>query len=89
MPEPSSRPQPKPEPQPCQPEACALGTCLNKHTYQPEKCDERLRDLYICCQKMYQNVPEGNQVESTACPMESVVKRWLKDHPEEKPSAGG
>ncbi|KAJ6579951.1 DUF1903-domain-containing protein [Mycena vulgaris] len=64
----------------CQAEACALQTCLNKNTYKPEKCDERLRALYMCCQKMYDTGGEAS--ESTACPMASVVKRWIKDHPE-------
>ncbi|KAJ6626714.1 hypothetical protein B0H10DRAFT_1998256 [Mycena sp. CBHHK59/15] len=63
----------------CQTEACALQTCLNKNTYKPEKCDERLRGLYMCCQKMHKDA--GENAESTACPMPSVVKRWIKDHP--------
>ncbi|KAJ7328389.1 hypothetical protein DFH08DRAFT_622134, partial [Mycena albidolilacea] len=35
---------------------CALQTCLNKNTYKPEKCDERLHALYMCCQKMYNDL---------------------------------
>ncbi|KAJ7469336.1 hypothetical protein B0H11DRAFT_1393667 [Mycena galericulata] len=66
----------------CQAEACALQTCLNKNTYKPEKCDERLRALYQCCQNMYDSAGgEASGATSTACPMESVVKRWVKDHP--------
>ncbi|KAJ7328446.1 hypothetical protein DFH08DRAFT_883946 [Mycena albidolilacea] len=65
----------------CQTEACALQTCLNKNTYKPEKCDERLRALYICCEKMYDDAPSGSDASSTACPMPNVVKRWIKDHP--------
>ncbi|KAJ7073150.1 hypothetical protein C8F01DRAFT_1106286 [Mycena amicta] len=75
--------------QDCQEEACALQACLNKNTYKPEKCDHYLRELYLCCQKMYESAASNTQgaagtsgKESTACPMESVVKRWLKDHPE-------
>ncbi|KAG2015052.1 hypothetical protein CC2G_008358 [Coprinopsis cinerea AmutBmut pab1-1] len=63
----------------CQTEACQLHACLNKHTYSPEKCDQQLRRLYECCQQFYDKT--SNQGESTACPMPSVVKRWLKDHP--------
>ncbi|KAF8157330.1 DUF1903-domain-containing protein [Mycena galopus ATCC 62051] len=63
----------------CQTEACALQTCLNKNTYKPEKCDERLRALYMCCQKMYND--QGSDANSTACPIPNVVKRWIKDHP--------
>ncbi|KAJ7742284.1 hypothetical protein B0H16DRAFT_1563718 [Mycena metata] len=66
-------------PEDCQTEACALQTCLNKNTYKQEKCDERLRALYMCCQKMYAENPNGS---STACPIESVVRRWIKDHPD-------
>ncbi|TRM63582.1 hypothetical protein BD626DRAFT_457005 [Schizophyllum amplum] len=62
----------------CQAEACSLQTCLNKNTYKPEKCDDHLKQLYLCCQKFYQETNE--QAESTACPIPSVVKRWLKDH---------
>ncbi|KAJ7288785.1 hypothetical protein C8J57DRAFT_1281216 [Mycena rebaudengoi] len=65
--------------QACQPEACSLQTCLNKNTYKPEKCDERLRDLYKCCQTMYNEA--GEKAESTACPLPQVVNRWMKDHP--------
>ncbi|KAJ7181312.1 hypothetical protein C8R43DRAFT_269211 [Mycena crocata] len=68
----------------CQAEACALQTCLNKNTYKPEKCDERLRELYQCCQNMYEKSGgEKSEATSTACPMPSVVKRWMKDHPRE------
>ncbi|EIN06391.1 hypothetical protein PUNSTDRAFT_72306 [Punctularia strigosozonata HHB-11173 SS5] len=58
--------------------ACTLQTCLNKNTYQPEKCDAQLRELYTCCQRFYEAT--GDKGESTACPMPSVVRRWLKNH---------
>ncbi|KAI0740790.1 hypothetical protein C8Q76DRAFT_203607 [Earliella scabrosa] len=60
--------------------ACTLQSCLNKHTYNPEKCDEHLRKLYKCCWNMYRET--DGKGESTACPMESVVRRWLKNHGE-------
>ncbi|PCH35678.1 hypothetical protein WOLCODRAFT_80608, partial [Wolfiporia cocos MD-104 SS10] len=60
--------------------ACALQACLNKNTYSPDKCDEHVRKLYKCCQSMYEK--SGGQGESTACPMPSVVHRWLKNHEE-------
>ncbi|KAI5887102.1 DUF1903-domain-containing protein [Schizophyllum commune H4-8] len=62
----------------CQAEACKLQTCLNKYTYQPDKCNDNLKQLYKCCQKFYEET--GEKGESTACPIPSVVKRWLKDH---------
>ncbi|KAH0829058.1 hypothetical protein J3R83DRAFT_2515, partial [Lanmaoa asiatica] len=60
--------------------ACTLQTCLSRHTYNPEKCDEYVRKLYMCCLEMY-NI-EGANAESTACPAKLVVERWLKRHPE-------
>jgi hypothetical protein len=60
--------------------ACALQTCLNKNTYTPEKCDAPVRALYLCCARMY--AAQGDGAESTACPMASVTRRWLKDHRE-------
>ncbi|KAF6746326.1 hypothetical protein DFP72DRAFT_636861 [Ephemerocybe angulata] len=64
---------------PCQAQACALQTCLNKNTYKPEECNAHLRKLYECCSAFY--AANGGKGESTACPMPSVVERWLKDHP--------
>ncbi|KAH9975582.1 DUF1903-domain-containing protein [Lactifluus volemus] len=65
---------------PCQAEACALQGCLTRNTYSPEKCTENMRNLYRCCQLLYDAT--GDHGESTACPMPSVVRRWLKVHPE-------
>ncbi|TFK97330.1 hypothetical protein BDV98DRAFT_574657 [Pterulicium gracile] len=62
----------------CQAEACALQTCLNKNTYSPDKCNERVKQLYLCCQRFYKETDDKG--ESTACPMPRVVERWLKDH---------
>ncbi|KAH9922571.1 hypothetical protein B0H21DRAFT_662129, partial [Amylocystis lapponica] len=61
--------------------ACTLQTCLNKNTYSPDKCDEHLRALYRCCRGMYEQT--DGKGESTACPMPSVVQRWLKNHGED------
>ncbi|EJD47044.1 DUF1903-domain-containing protein [Auricularia subglabra TFB-10046 SS5] len=68
----------KKEPQ-CQAQACDLQGCLNKNTYNPERCDAQMRKLYECCARMYDR--NGTSAESTACPIESVVRRWLKNHP--------
>ncbi|KAF9649513.1 DUF1903-domain-containing protein [Thelephora ganbajun] len=62
----------------CQAEACDLQACLKKNTYNPSKCDIQLRKLYECCGRMYDRTKDG---ESTACPIPSVVRRWLKLHP--------
>ncbi|KAF5371671.1 hypothetical protein D9758_003535 [Tetrapyrgos nigripes] len=71
---------------PCQAQACDLQACLNKNTYKPEKCDQHLRNLYLCCQRMYQESSDG-KVESTACPIPNVVERWLKDHGQLEPQS--
>lgn len=61
------------------PIACALQNCLSSNTYNQEKCDKFMRELYRCCDEMYKQ--EGRNAESTACPMQSVVERWLRKHP--------
>ncbi|KAI0001033.1 hypothetical protein BJV77DRAFT_938856, partial [Russula vinacea] len=58
--------------------ACALQTCLSKNTYSQEKCAENLRNLYECCQALYDAIESRS--ESTACPAPSVVQAWLKAH---------
>ena len=60
--------------------ACSLQSCLNKNTYNPEKCEQHVRRLYRCCWTMYQET--AGKGESTACPMQSVVRRWLENHGE-------
>ncbi|KAI0821216.1 DUF1903-domain-containing protein [Irpex lacteus] len=62
----------------CQSQACELQACLNKNTYSPDKCSKQMRSLYACCAKMYEET--NDQGESTACPMPSVTRRWLKTH---------
>ncbi|KAG2158600.1 uncharacterized protein EDB93DRAFT_1076500, partial [Suillus bovinus] len=71
--------------------ACALQTCISANTYSPDKCDAHLKRLYQCCSKLYQDRTENNGTErgngsdqeniSTACPMQKVVERWIKNHP--------
>ncbi|KAI0684843.1 DUF1903-domain-containing protein [Cytidiella melzeri] len=63
----------------CQTQACSLQTCLNMNTYAPEKCSKQMRELYVCCAHMYEQTSDKG--ESTACPMPSVTRRWLKSHP--------
>ncbi|KAJ7579042.1 DUF1903-domain-containing protein [Mycena floridula] len=63
----------------CQAQACSLHACLNKNTYKPEKCDSYVRELYECCQRMYE--ASGGQGDSTACPKKSTLDKWFKNHP--------
>ncbi|KZV61991.1 hypothetical protein PENSPDRAFT_592071, partial [Peniophora sp. CONT] len=62
--------------------ACRLQDCLSANTYSPQKCEERMRQLYLCCQSMYETT--DGRGESTACPMPSAVHRWLNLHPTSK-----
>jgi len=69
---------------PCQDQACTLQTCLNKHTYNPDACSSQLKQLYLCCSAMYDGQPQfSGAKESTACPMESVTRRWVKQNVEQ------
>ncbi|KAI6029406.1 DUF1903-domain-containing protein [Pisolithus microcarpus] len=67
----------------CQAEACALHDCLSVYTYSPEKCDKFVKALHLCCYEMYKK--DGKDASSTACPMQSVVERWLKRHADVDP----
>ncbi|KAH9814064.1 hypothetical protein DFH28DRAFT_1083104 [Melampsora americana] len=60
----------------CQLEACQLQKCLNRYTYQPERCDELIKKLYKCCQMMYDE--NGDQIKSTACASKSKVKEKIE-----------
>ena len=54
---------------------------MKANTYSPEKCNGRLRELYVCCKEMYESAKAGGkEAESTACPIPEVVDRWLKNH---------
>jgi len=62
--------------------ACSLQSCLNTNTYNPEKCDARLIELYKCCMHMYERAKSAGapdaEAKSTACPKREVVDRILK-----------
>ena len=49
-------------------------TCLNKNTYAPDKCDKHVKELYLCCARMYKKNPKA---DFPACPIESAVKAKL------------
>ncbi|KAF8720616.1 hypothetical protein AX14_010858 [Amanita brunnescens Koide BX004] len=70
-----SSPQESPR---CQQEACDLQSCLRKNTYSPERCNDDVRKLYQCCQRMYEET--DGKGTSTACPSANVIKHWLKKH---------
>ncbi|KAI6007756.1 hypothetical protein F5J12DRAFT_697657, partial [Pisolithus orientalis] len=58
--------------------ACTLQNCLSANIYHPDRCDKFVKALYLCCDEMYKK--DGKDAESSACPMQSVVERWLKRH---------
>ncbi|KZT57374.1 hypothetical protein CALCODRAFT_434256 [Calocera cornea HHB12733] len=69
-------------------QACDLQTCLGRHTYSPDLCSSHMRKLYACCARMYDG-GLGEPRESTACPMESVTRRWLKQHADDSDGKPG
>ncbi|KAL9935466.1 hypothetical protein V8E36_005814 [Tilletia maclaganii] len=60
----------------CHPEACAIQSCLQKNSFQQEKCEHLVQELYRCCAQFYRE--KGNEAESDSCPLPSVVERKLK-----------
>lgn len=75
----------------CHPQACALQTCLQKHTYAPDKCEALVDKLWRCCGLYYRTrgVPlDGSHPDPDAllapgsdtpdaCPLPSVTRRKL------------
>ena len=60
--------------------ACKLQACLTKNTYNPERCEDCVRTLYECCKDMYAcGKAQGVMMSSSACPVERVVDKWLRD----------
>ena len=66
---------------PCQPHACAIQTCMQK-TYNQEKCNHLIEDLYRCCAKFY-NQKNDQKAKTESCPILPVVRRKLKAMGEE------
>ncbi|KAJ9114516.1 hypothetical protein QFC20_001389 [Naganishia adeliensis] len=75
--------------QSCQDEACAIQSCLSRTSYDQSKCEAYVAALYRCCDNFYKAVDKqavtnlaGQErpevVESTACPIRSVVERKMK-----------
>lgn len=70
--------------------ACAIQTCLSQTSYNQEKCASYVTALYKCCANFYDQVNAGeyknlsgierqNVKDSTACPLENVVRRKIKE----------
>ncbi|KIJ51243.1 hypothetical protein M422DRAFT_158399, partial [Sphaerobolus stellatus SS14] len=59
--------------------ACDLQACVNRNKYDPDRCEDLIRNLYACCSRMYSNHPNA---ESPACPIPGAIQRWLDRHPE-------
>ncbi|KAG7567014.1 hypothetical protein FFLO_01273 [Filobasidium floriforme] len=73
----------------CQDEACAIQTCLSRTSYNEQKCQYAIDALYRCCASFYDRANAGKYEnlggirregvkKSTACPLESVVRRTVK-----------
>ena len=57
--------------------ACSIQTCLQKENYNETKCASYVDALYRCCAKMYAQ-GTSHEGKSTACPIQSVVERRMK-----------
>lgn len=68
---------------PCNPHACAIQSCMQKHWNQ-EKCEHLIDDLYRCCARFYnmkqqrKGKSEGAKAKTESCPIRPVVARRLK-----------
>ena len=69
--------------------ACAIQTCLSRNSYNQAKCEQFVEALYRCCDEFYKAVDKQSVtnmagmerpevLESTACPIRSVVDRKMK-----------
>lgn len=69
--------------------ACAIQTCLSRNSYNQAKCEQYVEALYRCCDQFYKAVDKQSVtnmagverpevVESTACPIRSIVERKMK-----------
>jgi len=48
-------------------------TCLMNKDYQESRCQDVIRQLYVCCSKL------GDGQRSTACPKPEIVAKKLRE----------
>ncbi|CAO1613453.1 unnamed protein product [Sympodiomycopsis kandeliae] len=60
---------------PCHPHACALQSCMQK-TWNQEKCQEYITDLYRCCNKFYEKY--GLEARADGCPLPDPTRKKLQ-----------
>ncbi len=41
-----------PPPLPCQREACSIQACLDKHSYDDQKCQKEIELMRLCCKRV-------------------------------------
>lgn len=69
--------------------ACAIQSCLSRTSYNEQKCQQYVNALYRCCASFYDKAAAGSYKnlggadrqdvkKSTACPLESIVRRTIK-----------
>ncbi|KAJ5553197.1 hypothetical protein N7494_002575 [Penicillium frequentans] len=61
---------------PCHPRACAIQNCLNKNSWQEEKCQAQIDALYECCNAFYQE--RGDQASVVSCPKANLLRLKMR-----------
>ncbi|KAJ5956754.1 hypothetical protein N7501_011033 [Penicillium viridicatum] len=62
--------------QPCKPRACAIQDCLQKNSFNEDKCQAQIDALYECCNAFYQ--AEGDQASTLSCPKANLLRLKMR-----------
>ncbi|KDN36926.1 DUF1903-domain-containing protein, partial [Tilletiaria anomala UBC 951] len=61
----------------CHAHACAIQSCLQKNTFQQDKCEGLIDALYRCCARFYRS--HGTDAKQPdACPKPAELKKKLE-----------
>lgn len=58
---------------PCQPYACDIQACIQRHQFQQERCEHLVKKLYACCAAFYEK--HGRDTSCVSCPKPEAVDR--------------
>ena len=63
----------------CHPQACRIQSCLQKNTFQQDKCENLIDDLYRCCARFYRDgtTTQSKGIQPDACPVSKTVDRRI------------
>ncbi|CRL22155.1 MTCP1 [Penicillium camemberti] len=63
--------------QPCKPRAvCVPPDCLQKNSFNEDKCQAQIDALYECCNAFYQ--VQGDQASTLSCPKANLLRLKMK-----------